>query len=446
MFQLQRYHVNAGTFYVSQRKPMILEAYLATCVGVAVYDATNNVGGLAHLLLPEPVSADAVGDPAKYATTGLPLFLEALLDAGADPDQLKACIAGGALVRPLAEMDLSLNTGGRTESVVRAFLDKHKIPLEKAETSGYLTCRLSLDTHRWETSIHPTLEDRPASEEAIAPPTSRDIQAAIDALQPIPQIALEILNTLDDDNYDVQIIADQVRQEQVIAAKTLQLCNSSFYNRGRKIETIDHAIIMLGRDLFVKLVISSIIEDFFSRYVQGYSLCKGGLFSHSLGTAITAERIARLTGMTAPAVAYSAGLLHDIGKVVLDQFVADVYPLFYRCLQDKKTDFLTAEQEIFGTDHARVGFQLARKWAFPQSLTDAIGFHHRIDDPTDSSSLLILVQLANHLMTSFHAGFNLGGQHATQVAWCLGKLGIPLADYAKIVDLVPVEFADIRGQ
>ena len=75
-----------------------------------------------------------------------------------------------------------------------------------------------------------------------------------------------------------------------------------FLHRGRKIETVDHAIIMLGRELFVKLVISSIIEDFFSRYIQGYSLCKGGLFSHSLGTAITAERIARQTGVAAPAV------------------------------------------------------------------------------------------------------------------------------------------------
>jgi putative nucleotidyltransferase with HDIG domain len=442
MFQLQRYHVNAGTFFVSRRKPMILEAYLATCVGVALYDADSGVGGLAHLLLPEPISVDSIADPAKYATTGMPLFLEALLEAGADPERLKACVAGGALVRPLAEMDLSLNTGGRTESAVREFLDKRKIPIERAETSGYLTCRLSLDTQRWETSIDPTLEERPASEAAITPPTTRDIQAAIDSLQPIPQIALQILDTLEDENYDVQTIADQVRQEQVIAAKTLQLCNSSFYHRGRKIETVDHAIIMLGRELFVKLVISSIIEDFFSRYIQGYSLCKGGLFSHSLGTAITAERIARQTGVAAPAVAYSAGLLHDIGKVVLDQFVADVYPLFYRRLQDENTDSLMVEQEVFGTDHARVGFQLARKWAFPQSLTEAIGLHHRIETETDISSLLLLVHLANHLMTSFHAGFKLGGQHATRVAWCLGKLGIPLADYPKIVDLVPVQFAD----
>ena len=442
MFELQRYHVNAGTFHVIRHRPMILEAYLATCVGVALYDPRSDVGGLAHLLLPEPVSAESAGDPAKYATTAMPLFLQSLLEAGAKPDQLKACVAGGALVRPLGEMDLSLNTGGRTETVVREFLEEHAIPIEKAETSGYLTCRLSLDTQCWETAIDPTVEERPASEDGITPPTEGDIQRAIDSLQPIPQIALEVLNCLDDEDYDVRRIADMVRQEQVIAAKTLQLCNSSFYNRGRKIETIDHALVMLGRDLFVKLVISSIIEDFFSRYVQGYSLCKGGLFSHSLGAAITAERIARHTGKAPPAVAYSAGLLHDIGKVVLDQFVADVYPFFYRRLLDGKTDLQTVEQEIFGIDHAQVGLQLARKWSFPQSLADAIGFHHRIGAADHSSSLLIMVHLANHLMSSFHAGFKLGGQHATEVAWCLGKLGIPLADYPAIVDLVPVQFTD----
>ncbi len=442
MFKLQRYHVNAGTFHVVSHQSMILEAYLATCVGVALYDPEGGVGGLAHLLLPEPVSVDSTGDPAKYATTAMPLFLQNLVEAGAERNRLRACVAGGALVRPLGEMDLSLNTGGRTEAAVRDFLGSHEIPIERAETSGYLTCRLSLNTQRWETAIDPTVEKPPASQEAIEPPTERDIQRAIDNLQPIPQIALEILNSLEDEEYEVQPIADMVRQEQVIAARTLQLCNSSFYNRGRKIETIDHALIMLGRDLFVKLVISSIIEDFFSRYVQGYSLCKGGLFSHSLGTAITAERIARHTGKAAPAVAYLAGLMHDIGKVVLDQFVSDVYPFFYRRLLDGKTDLQSVEQEIFGIDHAQVGLRLARKWSFPQSLTDAIGFHHRIDTRTGSSPLLILVHLANHLMTSFHAGFKLGGPHATEIAWCLGKLGIPLDDYAGIVDLVPVHFSD----
>lgn len=439
MFRLQRHHVSAGTFIISEHQPMILEAYLSSCVGIALYDPQQEVGGLLHVLLPEPPSKERVEDELKYASTALPVFLRALAQAGASRQDLQACVAGGALVRPLAEMDLSLNIGGRTEAAVRQFLSDEGIPVNKAETSGYFTCRLSLDTQQWETTIDPTGFDDPPAEALAQQPTARDIQAAIDALQPIPQMALEILNIMESETYDIQEIADRVRQDQVIAARTLQLCNSSLYNRGRRIESVDHALVMLGRNLFAKLVISALIEDFFSHCIMGYSLCKGGLFSHSLGTALAAERIAQLTGHVAPSVAYSAGLLHDIGKVVLDQFVASALPLFYRRLQ-QQNDFLALEQEIFGTDHAQVGLELARRWSFPASLTDVIAFHHQLEAPTDSALLVILIHLADNLMSSFHAGLKLGGQHSTRLGWCLGKLGIALSDFPRIVDLVPTQF------
>lgn len=443
MFRLQRHHVSSGTFIISEHQPMILEAYLSSCVGIALYDPQQDVGGLLHVLLPEPPSSEErVEDELKYASTALPGFLQTLSKSGARRQNLKACVAGGALVRPLAEMDLSLNIGGRTEAVVRQFLSDQGIAVNKAETSGYFTCRLSLDTQRWEATIDPTGFDEQPAEIAARQPTARDIATAIDALQPIPQMALEILNIMESEHYDIQEIANRVRQDQVIAAKTLQLCNSSLYNRGRRIESVGHALVMLGRNLFAKLVISALIDDFFSHCIMGYSLCKGGLFSHSLGTALCAERIAQLTGRVAPSVAYSAGLLHDIGKVVLDQFVASALPLFYRRLQEQENDFLTLEQEIFGTDHAQVGRELARRWSFPASLTDVIALHHQLETPTDSTLLVILIHLADNLMSSFHAGLNLGGQHSTRIGWCLGKLDIPLSDFPRIVDLVPTQ---IRG-
>jgi len=114
---LKRYQVAAGSYYVGNAKSMILHAYLGTCVAVALYDTEAGIGGLIHLLLPEPISPAKTFHPEKYASVGLPIFLKALYDAGASPGKLKACIAGGALVGPLRDYDLELDIGGRPLNV-----------------------------------------------------------------------------------------------------------------------------------------------------------------------------------------------------------------------------------------------------------------------------------------------------------------------------------------
>ena len=107
-----RYHVAAGSYRFDTTKPMILEAYLGTCVGVALYDPVAGIGGLIHLLLPEPISVEGASQPEKYASTGFPLFLQALYDAGAAAENMRASIAGGALVGPIDDSDLELDIGG----------------------------------------------------------------------------------------------------------------------------------------------------------------------------------------------------------------------------------------------------------------------------------------------------------------------------------------------
>ena len=92
------------------------------------------------------------------------------------------------------------------------------------------------------------------------------------------------------------------------------------------------------------------VNQFFGHSGSGYSLCKGGLYHHAVGTALIAEKIADYTGSAEPGKAYTAGLLHDIGKVVLDQSIVSAYPLFYRRLFEEEHNFLEAEKEILGTD------------------------------------------------------------------------------------------------
>ena len=434
----QHYHVASGSYFVSRQKPLILDAYLGTCVGVALYDEETGVGGLIHLLLPEPISRAGSFQPQKYASTGFPIFLRALYDEGASLNQLKAYIAGGALVGPIESTDLDLDIGGRTVETVMDYLREEKIQIEQSETGGFLTSCLSLDLGNWQCTIKPAGSGRMTPKNIAPVPPVEEIIQATETIQPIPQVALKILRLINEEEYDIKALTAEIRKDQVISAKVLKLCNSVIFAGTNKIELLDHALIYIGSQMLVKLVISASIDNYFSHAGTGYSLCKGGLFHHAIGTAIIAEKLAALTGRVKPGLAYTAGLLHDIGKVVLDQYVTSAYPLFYRKLNDEGTSFLESEKSILGIDHTEIGSNLARNWSFPESLVDVIRYHHRPEDATRNLELTHTVYLADLLMSRFNTGLELERLGTETLSARLEAIGLSAEKFPDLVDLIPV--------
>jgi putative nucleotidyltransferase with HDIG domain len=438
MQYLQHYHVASGSYYVSRQKPLVLEAYLGTCVGVALCDEKAGVGGLIHLLLPEPISLAGSFQPEKYASTGFPLFLKALLEEGASKDHLKAYIAGGALVGPVDSADLELDIGGRTVETVMSCLKEEKIPVEESETGGFFTCCLTLNLANWQCGVVPAGSDRPSEDNEARVPAAEEIEQTMESIQPIPQVALKILRLIDEEEYDIKALTAEIRKDQVISAKTLKLCNSVVFAGSNKIESLDHALIYIGLQSLVKLVISASVDSYFSHAGSGYSLCKGGLFHHAIGTAIISENLAGLTGRIKPGLAYTAGLLHDIGKVVLDQYVSSAYPLFYRKLNDERSSFSDTEKAILGIDHTEVGSSLAGNWSFPASLIDVIRYHHRPEAAAVNLELVHTVYLADLLMSRFNTGLELERLGTEALSSRLEALGLSVERFPDVVDLIPV--------
>jgi putative nucleotidyltransferase with HDIG domain len=434
--------VASGNYVVSSRKNAILEAYLGTCVGVTLCDSEANLGGLCHFLLPEPTGLDKPWKPATYATTGLPLFMRALYDAGARKNRLEATIAGGALVGPISREDLDLDIGGRTADVVESVLRKEGIPVFEAETGGYFSCRLSLDLQTLKSSIHPIDRQSPSHRKRFKKPTSEEISHAIHLVRPIPQIALKIARMLHSSNYDMSRVATEIKQDQIISAKVIRLCNSAFIGLRKKIDSIDRAAVMLGEKLLLQLVIAASLEQFFSDSGEGYSLCKGGLFQHALSAAMVAEALAQFTGSASSDIAYAAGLLHDIGKVVLDQYIAPIYPFFYRRTQVDEMDLCGAEEEKLGITHPAAGGLLAEKWALPQNLTDTIRHHHYPEQATVDPELTHLVYLADLLMSRFQVGQELEYLNMDTLAFRLQKVGLTPSQFPRIIDLIPQRVFD----
>lgn len=437
MKSIARYHVPAGTFHISEKRLLLLQACLGTCVGVALHCGTSGVGGIIHLLLPEPISSPAGAQMEKYATTGLPLFIQSLLSAGARRDSLSAALAGGALVGPLRQQDLSLDIGGRTVEAAKKVLNDEHINIVLSETGGFFTCSLNLNMSTGDVFIEPAGQSKLSDVVDLQTPGALAIDEAIRQLKPIPQVALKILRLMDQNRYDIEPIANEIRKDQVITARMLRLANSAMFGSKRTITSLDHAIVYLGQDLMVKIILSAAVQGYFEQSAMGYALCKGGLYYHAIGCAQIAEALARRTKSEEPAKAYTAGLLHDIGKVVLDQYVTAAAPLFYRDIMNEKEDVLSIERRLLGINHTDVGTLLARQWAFPAALTEAIQFHHQPDLSSDFSALCAIVYIADLLMSRFHAGLEIERLETAGLTKQMALLGLAPGDFAGLVDSIP---------
>lgn len=434
--------VASGSFVVSKQKRAILEAYLGTCVGVTLCDEEGKVGGLVHLLLPEPTTTNNPWRAESYATTGLPLSIKALRDSGAKTNRLKASIAGGALVGPVSRADLALDIGGRTTEIVQTILQEERIPIKKAETGGFFGCRLSLDLQKLESSIDPLCQHMRPESVDFQKPTPGELEKAIQMVRPIPQVALKITRTIHNGNYGMLEVSDEIKKDQIISARVIKLCNSTFTGSRRHLDSIDRALVILGEKALLKLVISASLELYFADSGQGYSLCKGGLFQHALRTAIVAEELAKFTGKASPDVAYTAGLLHDIGKVVLDQYISSVYPFFYRRTQIDGVELCETENEKIGATHTEVGGLLAENWSLPENLADTIRHHHYPERATVDPDLTHLVYLADLLLSRFVVGQELECLNMDNLSSRLQRLGLLPSQFPVIVDLIPKKVWD----
>lgn len=226
------------------------------------------------------------------------------------------------------------------------------------------------------------------------PIDKKELFGHVQKLPALSAVVMRLLATIDQDEIDVDSIARQIGQDQAITVKTLRLANSSFYGMQHKISNIGEAINVLGFKNVRMLVASSAISDSFSRAKPGH-FNYGSFWQHSTGTAICAKEIACCVGANQE-VAFIAGLIHDIGKLVL----VTHYPhRFDRALEyqiQNGCELETAEQNTMGMDHGEISAAVIRHWNFPEKIQMAISMQH-LDDDDPSYALSRIIHLASAL-------------------------------------------------
>lgn len=225
-------------------------------------------------------------------------------------------------------------------------------------------------------------------------------------LPALPSIVLDLISSFAREDVDVATLAEKISRDQALAAKILRLANSSFYGLQAKVGTVKQAIVVLGFDSARALAVaSSVIERFEDE--QAGEIDVAEFWRHSIATALCARSLARHANLSKDQ-AFIAGLLHDIGRLVLASSFPEHYARVSAYCAREGVSLSDAELRVLGVDHQRVGQLLGEAWRFPPPTQRAIGQHH-VPARADLSDLPGLVHAANAVVQALDLGC---GAHA----------------------------------
>jgi putative nucleotidyltransferase with HDIG domain len=254
-------------------------------------------------------------------------------------------------------------------------------------------------------------------------------------LPSFPAAVSEAIRLLADDNTSNDRIVAVLQRDQGLVAQILKLSNSAFYGVSRRVSTVKQALLVLGRNAVRSLVVSVAAQEYLGRPQPGYLLERGALWQHSMAAGIAAALIAQRVQYRPADEAFVAGLLHDIGKVVLSEYLArHSEDIVARLGDPAAVSFDVIERELVGVDHATLGAMLADHWQLPPRLGQAIRFHHCPGEAGDDWMLPALVHGANALTLAVGVGLGVDGLQTTLDEQALLRLGLVEGDLELLAD------------
>jgi len=272
-------------------------------------------------------------------------------------------------------------------------------------------------------------------------PLKKTILAAVDNLPPMPDILHKARAIIANPNSSFKDLEKLIINDQAFAVKILKIANSSYYGRVKKVSSIQDATVTIGMNNLSELITIASASSLFKKALLGYELQAQALWRHSIGVAFGAKIIA---GRKYPALAndaYSAGLIHDVGKLILDEYVYERKEAFQEFMYDGQETFLEAEKEILGFEHAEIAAKVCKKWNFPKSITVAIRYHHQ-PSRLMSNKLAHIVHVADQITES--TGMDIDGITLEISGNSLERVGVHLDEIAQLMDEI-TEYVDQVG-
>ncbi len=272
-------------------------------------------------------------------------------------------------------------------------------------------------------------------------PLKKTILGTVDNLPSMPNILHKARAVIADPNSSFKDLEKLIINDQAFAVKILKIANSSYYGRVKKVSSIQGATVIIGMKSLSELITIAGASSLFKKALLGYELPAQSLWRHSIGVAFGAKIIA---GRKYPALAedaFSAGLIHDVGKLILDEYVYERKEAFQEFMYDGQQTFLEAEKEILGFEHAEIAAIVCKKWNFPKSITVAIHYHHQ-PARLMSNKLAHIVHVADQITEA--TGMDIDGITLDISDNSLEVVGVQIDEIAQIMDEI-TEYVDQVG-
>lgn len=253
-------------------------------------------------------------------------------------------------------------------------------------------------------------------------------------LPTLPVAALKVIQESGSSTASAATVAQTLMTDQALSAKVLRLANSAFYGLPRQVKDLQEAVVVLGMRTVRNLAMVASTYPWMTKPLSGYDLGPKAMWTHSFGVAVGAQLVAKQAKIPNDDMVFTAGLLHDLGKVALSVWLDKKLAGVVTLAQTEGISFDAAERKVLGYDHTQVGAYLAEAWNLPSDFTSAIRYHHSPNECEPTSTVVDCVHMGDYLTMTM--GFGLGGD-GLQYPFCpevLARLGLDESQLDSIVD------------
>jgi len=226
------------------------------------------------------------------------------------------------------------------------------------------------------------------------------ITNSIDEISSLPHIMTQVLDVVNNPQTSVADLKEVVESDPALMARVLRTVNSSAYGLRVRAEGVHRAISLLGFNEVRDLAVTASVDDLFGKEVEAGTYRRKGLWRHLVCVALGARMIASRAGLEKFEEAYLAGLLHDLGIILIDQYLHEA---FLKVVGDLSPDttLCAIERRHLGFEHTQLGSRVAENWRFPEHAVATIRFHHNSEKGTgDYQPIVQAVEVANYLCSS----------------------------------------------
>lgn len=261
-----------------------------------------------------------------------------------------------------------------------------------------------------------------------------DILRKTSDLPTLPRAALNVIRETESPTASAASVAQHIGMDQALTARVLRLANSAYFGLSRQVADIQEAVVILGMRNVRNLAIVASTFPWMSKPLKGYRLGPRQMWTHSFCVAVAAKELAIKTRKADPDLAFTAGLLHNIGKVALSVWLENKIDAMINVAVRENLTFDQMERKILGFSHAEVGAFLADQWSLPKILIDAIEYHHSPNEVPEPNPLVDYVHIGDYVTMSVGLGLGADGLRYEFYPEALARVDIDHADIDEVLD------------